>query len=657
MAPLPRGPWLLLAGLALALAVYAVRLTLGGGWPSWSDGLYYLVELGAVVACGWRAITSPVERSAWWLMTAALATYAAGDIAWSVAFQHRPADEIPYPSVVDALYLAFFPLAYLALVLLARRRGGRLSRLQWLDGVIAALGTAAVGVAVARPLLGDAATEGDALAVITNLAYPIADVVLLGITAGLLGALGRRTGATWIALAAAMAIFAIIDTVYLLRVADGTYDEGAVLNAGWPAAMLLFGVAAWLPRAPVRAGRTSPLDALVAPLLAGGAVLGLLVWDHFDRMPAACVLLSAACALGLLLRMVLLAAGHRRMRTRSEHDARTDALTGLPNRRALMELLDWIDAGAWPAVLALYDLDGFKVYNDHFGHPAGDVLLQRLAARLAAAMPQQGKAFRIGGDEFCVVVAPDEADAVLAAADVALREQGVGFAISGSRGVVRLPDEASDTTRALALVDERMYAAKRTGRASAVAQTRDVLMRAVTERSPALGGHVGDVAGMAVRVARRMGLPEEDVARVHAAAELHDVGKLAVPDAILDKPGPLDDGEWALMRRHTIVGERILLAAPALADIAPLVRASHERWDGAGYPDGLAGEQIPLGARIVSLCDAYDAMVTDRAYRRAMPVEDALAEIDRCCGTQFDPGVVAAFHAVLATSGELPLAA
>jgi diguanylate cyclase (GGDEF)-like protein len=392
------------------------------------------------------------------------------------------------------------------------------------------------------------------------------------------------------------------------------------------------------------------------PLAAGAAVLGLLQWDHYEALPAAVVWMSAACALGLLVRIVLLADGQRRMLRRSEHEARTDALTGLPNRRALMERLEWVERGRWPAALALYDLDGFKTYLDRYGHPAGDVLLQRLAGRLADAMPRSGDAFRIGGDEFCVVVGADDADAALAAADAALREHGDGFSIAGSRGVVRLPDEATDATHALVLVDQRMYEAKRGGRASAVAQTRDVLLRAVEERSPSLGGHVGDVAGLAVRVARHLGLSEEEVADVRAAAELHDVGKLAVPDAILDKPGPLDDHEWAFMQRHTIVGERILLAAPALAAVAPLVRASHERWDGGGYPDGLVGERIPLGARIVSLCDAFDAMVTDRAYRSAMSEQDALDEVERCAGTQFDPAVVGAFRAVLAQDGVLSLA-
>ena len=656
MVSVPRGPRLLLLGLAVLLAIYVARLALGAAWPAWTADLYYVIEIGALTACGWRALTSRSERAAWWCMTAALGSYSAADLYWVVAFQDLPADEIPYPSIDDALYLAFFPLAYLALVLLARSRGGRLSRQQWLDGLIAALGTSAVALAFARTLL-EGATEGETLAVATNLAYPVGDVVMVAMIAGLLGAFGRRAGATWIALAAAMTLFAVADTVYLLHVARGTYVENTLLDGAWPAALLLIGAAAWQPRAPQPALRDTPTTALGMPLAAGAAILGLLLWDHYEALPTAVVWLSAACALGLLVRIVLLADSQRRMLRRSEREARTDALTGLPNRRALMERLDWVERGGWPAVLALYDLDGFKTYNDRHGHPAGDALLQRLATRLAAAMPRNGDAFRIGGDEFCVVVGTDDAEATLAAADAALREHGDGFAIAGSRGVVRLPDEVTDATHALVLVDQRMYEAKRGGRASAVAQTRDVLLRAVEERSPSLGGHVGDVAGLAVRVARTLGLSDEEVADVRAAAELHDVGKLAVPDAILDKPGPLNDEEWALMHRHTIVGERILLAAPALAGVAPLVRASHERWDGGGYPDGLIGEQIPLGARIVSLCDAFDAMVTDRAYRRAMSVQDALEELDRCAGTQFDPAVVRAFRAVLAGDGAVSLAA
>jgi HD-GYP domain-containing protein (c-di-GMP phosphodiesterase class II) len=143
----------------------------------------------------------------------------------------------------------------------------------------------------------------------------------------------------------------------------------------------------------------------------------------------------------------------------------------------------------------------------------------------------------------------------------------------------------------------------------------------------------------------------EEIDALRHAAELHDIGKVAIPDAILNKPGPLDEKEWEFVRRHTLIGQRIVSAAAGLRPAGEVVRSSHERWDGKGYPDGLAGEQIPLGARIVAVCDAYHAMTADRVYRRAMSHEDAMAELQRCAGTQFDPEVVATFERAIATPG------
>ena len=155
------------------------------------------------------------------------------------------------------------------------------------------------------------------------------------------------------------------------------------------------------------------------------------------------------------------------------------------------------------------------------------------------------------------------------------------------------------------------------------------------------------MGALALAVGRRMGMSAEGLDVLARAAELHDVGKIAIPDAILNKPGPLDEEEWKFMRRHTILGERILMAASALRPVARLVRCSHERFDGGGYPDGLAGEQIPLGARIIFVCDAFDAMTSDRTYSTAIAPAEALAELRRCAGTQFDPRVVEAFAGTL----------
>jgi two-component system cell cycle response regulator len=179
-------------------------------------------------------------------------------------------------------------------------------------------------------------------------------------------------------------------------------------------------------------------------------------------------------------------------------------------------------------------------------------------------------------------------------------------------------------------------------------QLRDLALRVLAEQDPELYAHVHHVGRLADGVGRKLGLTVAERETLVLAAELHDVGKVAVPDSILHKPGPLDAHERALMNRHTLIGERILSAAPLLTAVSRHVRSSHERYDGAGYPDGLRGEEIPLLSRIIFVCDSFHAMVTDRPYRRAIGEQDAIAELRRCAGTQFDPVVVDAFVVGLA---------
>jgi diguanylate cyclase (GGDEF)-like protein len=331
--------------------------------------------------------------------------------------------------------------------------------------------------------------------------------------------------------------------------------------------------------------------------------------------------------------------------------AETDQLTGLGNRRALMADLESQAARATaeqPLVLALFDLDGFKAYNDAFGHPAGDGVLDRLGKRLAAAVRGDGRAYRMGGDEFCVLAlaTPARALAIVEAAVDALTEEGDGFSIGASHGTVLLPTDAADPHDALRIADTRMYARKNLGRTSAGRQSTDVLLSVLSATDPVLGEHIDGVADSCVAVGRELGMDEGEIPALRSAGALHGIGKVAIPDAILSKPGPLTEDEWQFVRRHTVIGERILRAAPALAPVAPLVRSAHEHFDGGGYPDGIAGEQIPLASRIVAVCDAFDAMVSARPYRSAMSEQDALQELRACAGTQFDPMVVAAFERV-----------
>jgi diguanylate cyclase (GGDEF)-like protein len=373
-------------------------------------------------------------------------------------------------------------------------------------------------------------------------------------------------------------------------------------------------------------------------------------------MSPASVGMLAIALLVVALAGVSLRTGRREL----EFQATTDGLTGLANRRKLIADLTRRARSATdsePLLLTLFDLNGFKNYNDTFGHPAGDALLLRLATALTAAVaPLGGRAYRPGGDEFCVIADAGHQQAIERAASGALSEHGDGFDVSAAFGSVVIPHDAADATEALRKADEAMYAQKHSGRANAGRQSSDVLARALAERHPDLGDHLDGVAELAVEVGRRLGVEGEELTQLRHAAALHDVGKVGIPDAIITKPTPLNEDEWAFMRRHTLIGERILAAAPALSSAARLVRSTHEEWDGSGYPDAISAGEIPLGSRIIAVCDAFDAMISNRPYATPKTVPEALAELRTCAGTQFDPAIVSAFEAVLADRARRPTA-
>ena len=326
-----------------------------------------------------------------------------------------------------------------------------------------------------------------------------------------------------------------------------------------------------------------------------------------------------------------------------------DPLTGLRNRRALMEELPRVCQRASedePAFLWFFDLNGFKRYNDSFGHVAGDILLARLGNRLREAVKAYGLVYRLGGDEFCVLIADPIRDphALFQRAREALSERGGAFAVTASAGAVEVPRETTEPTQALRLADQHMYREKAATRGGAADLITAVLHAALAQRHPDLGEHSNVVADDVATLARTIGLDDQSIKLIVKAGDLHDIGKLGIPDEIISKPGPLSDHEWEFMKQHTVIGEQIIAAAgPSLERIGPLVRASHERWDGMGYPDGLMGAKIPLGSRIIAICDSFSAMLDERAYKKAMPMDQALHELRRCAGTQFDPLLVDVF--------------
>ncbi len=639
-----------LAGLALL--AYVLHTAFGLGSPEldgfFQDWVYCGLIVAAGAACVTRAVAVQEERAAWLVMGIGLVAWAAGEVTWTLAYANDP--NPPYPSVADVLYLTFYPASYASLLLLARSRTDSFRSSLWLDGAIAALTVAALIATLAFQPIVDA-TSGGPAEIAVNLAYPAGDLLLLGLVVAVFGLNGWRPDPVWLLLGGGLALTAVADGLYLVQSATDQYVQGTLLDLAWPASALLVAVAAWQP-----ARRKITIQdwlIMVVPVGCGLVAVELLVYDHFESVNALSVSLAAWALLLALARMAFAFLENQRTLAQTHTEARTDSLTGLKNRRSLLadlELQLELSSLAAPRALLLFDLDGFKEYNDAFGHPAGDGLLVRLAARLADAVGSSGHAYRLGGDEFCALVLPgrDGIDSLVAACSAALTERGEGFEVGSSFGSVMLPEEANTPTVALSLADRRMYARKGGRRMSAGRQSRDVLLRTLSERRPDLHLRLRDIGELALAVGRELHMGPEGLDEVARAAELHDVGKIAVPDAILDKAGPLDPVEWSFMRRHPLIGERILLEAPALRPVARLVRSSHERWDGGGYPDGLRGDEIPLGARVVAVCDAFEAMTTERPYRGPVTHSDAIAELRRCAGTQFDPIVVEAFCKVIA---------
>jgi two-component system cell cycle response regulator len=634
--------WLVLYELRVVLAP---ELDLG---PLTSRGAHDLLLLVAAGLCFARLPSvRGAERLAWGLIGAGVLAWSLGEIFYT-AVLWEDADP-PIPSAADIGFLLFPPFLLAGAVVLLRARAREVPGRLWVDWLIAALSVSAVSAAIVFQTVVES-VEGKPLAVATALAYPLWDLVLIGLFVGALASVGWRLDRTWMLLVAGVSLFWLADSLYLVQTARGAYEAGGWFDAGWWAGLLLIATAAWQP--PAERRPVEQLRTIAVPLGFGLIGLGLLVYGALSALDPLSTALASASVLAVMARATLTFRENLAMLRSSRVEALTDALTGLGNRRALTRALDELIPRACPErplVLALFDLDGFKHYNDTFGHPAGDTLLVRLGGNLAGFLHGRGRAFRMGGDEFCALfeTAGEPPEPMLRGAAAALSEQGDGFSVGCSHGAVLLPVEAADAPSALRTADQRMYASKHAGRVSAERQSADVLLRALAERDPGLGAHQETVE-LATAAAERLGLSPDEVERVRHATELHDVGKVAIPDAILTKPGPLTDEEWAFVRRHPLIGARIVLGAPALARVASLVRASHERWDGAGYPDGLAGEGIPIGARVVAVADAYAAMISDRPYRQAYSDAEALDELRSAAGTQFDPQVVEAWCAAWA---------
>jgi len=640
-----------------------------------------------------------------------------------------------FPSWADAGFLGSLILMCGATLALPGRPMPAVVRVRvLLDGLMTMAGLVTFSWLFA---LGPTLLAGDQtpFAKILGAAYPVLDLAMMfcviALSASSPDAGIRRVRGL---LCAGVLAFVVADSAYLVMTVNGTYHTGELTDVGWFVANLLTAQTAVSLRklrrrstedeaaSEVRAEslRSASLARTMLPYALVPAVAALLlgVWrERLDPRLELGVYVGSGVLLALILVRQFLALAensrlHRYLQNayrELEAHATTDAMTGLPNHRTfqarLRAALLPAETEGGPTSLILVDVDRFKAYNDHYGHPAGDEALKIVAQTLRDGVREGDLAARYGGEEFAAVLPRTTSDEAMAVAErIRAACEATEFpcrAVTLSIGIATA-EEGADPGTLIEAADRALYAAKHGGRNQVVREGATLARPHLEVRegglspetlpadfsleasrrlgvarlasSPSLDGPTGplvrglmamlelrdhEVERHADRVMRFcLRLAEEAASKgiakvsptqmsdLHLGALLHDIGKVGLPDAILNKPGALTPQEWEIVRRHPIQGAEILSNFPELAGAAPVVRSQHERWDGTGYPDGLAGEAIPLGARLFALADTLDALSGDQAYRAARPLSEIRDEVRRMSGKQFDPALAEAFLGV-----------
>ena len=654
------------AGFLLAVVAALLAATAWAPAP-WRDLVLDGVEVACVLALLLRAFR-PHQRVAWGLLGVSLLAWTAGDIIYTL----RP--DLPVPSIADAGWLAFYPPATAAVILLMTTRFRGIGSALWLDGINAGLATAALGAAVVLGPVAATATGGN-LAVGVNLAYPVGDMALLGLV--VLGlAVGGWADRPFLLLGVGLGLTAIADGLYLGLYAAGAWPDASLLDALWPAATIVIAFAAWHDHPATVPSIARGLRQIGIPVAGALVGLGVLVADQVDGLSPVAIALAIAILMVGIARFALTFAEKERALAGLHLRATTDPLTNLPNHREFHERLsaeaDRARRHGRALSVVLLDLDHFKLVNDTYGHPMGDRTLAHVAETLRGVIRPGDTLARIGGEEFGWILPETEALYAWQAAERA-RElllsrpvPRVGR-INFSAGVCDLDqvDSLLGGPELMRLADGALYWAKRNGRGVTFRYTPAVvtaltaeemagssarehslvtvraLARAVDARDPHTHEHSERVAELAVAMAAELGWSEPRRTLLLEAALVHDIGKIGVPDEVLLKASPLTEQERALVEAHAAAGARIVTGALTDEQVS-WIRWHHESMDGTGYPDRLVGDQIPEGARIIGVADAFDDMTATRSYRNPLARHEALQECLARSGTQFWPAAVQA---------------
>ncbi|HZG98605.1 MAG TPA: diguanylate cyclase [Nocardioidaceae bacterium] len=674
------------------LAAYAGATWLTAGSPAARQALgelVYLVPIAvAAVLSVWVACKGSEPRWFWRLLAASNVLWLGGDLTWAT-YSYVLHEQAPFPSVADAVYLGSYALVPVA-VIVGFHAAGRLSSLRGL--LDAAIVASALGFTGWELLIQPQLTGALDAATLTGIAYPMLGVVII-VTLLAVGSSHRSVPLPMMGIAAAFAVSAVTDAGYTWATVLHAYLPGSWLNVGWQVEAVLMSLALLVA---LRHDEGAPSErergrdfALVPVVASVAVVMVLLLWDVHDGVVAPNSVVSALIVLVIVvMRFAVSLLDLHRTTTRlddalreQERLAVTDGLTGLYNRRFITELLtievDRALRGQRPLSVIAIDIDHFKRINDTHGHPVGDAVLGEVGRRLSGALRGSDVLARTGGEEFLVLAHDTDAVEVLDVAerirqavgtsDVVLNPTSAhpklpGVRVTVSIGLATL--EEGDSYDSLSRrADRALYAAKEGGR-DRVMTTDEIkgsvglavdpaalavleLVADIVDRRLSPDEHSTSVAVWSSQVAGALGLPPRTRAEIGMAGRLHDIGKIDIPDSILQKRAPLAESEWALLQAHPVTGADMMrgLVPPG---VAAIVASHHERYDGAGYPHGLPAQDIPVGARVIAVTDAYAAMTARRHYAPRQTHDEADAELVRCSGTQFDPAVVAAFRALLA---------
>jgi two-component system cell cycle response regulator len=635
--------------------------------------LYCTISASAAVAtfAGVRR-NRPQWRRPWVFLALSQVVYAIADLTFYAS--HYIFEYTVYPSYADIFYLGHYPLMVAGVILLIRRRTPGLDLPSLLDAAVLAV---VAGMASWLYVIGpQARLTSPVLVKIASLGYPMMDLALFVVALRLIFGAGPRPRA-FVLLTCNLLGILTADTIYVLQRLDGSYHAGNFLDAIWLSANLCIGAAALHPtmarlvdRAHVKdvglsRGRIIALcsAALAAPIL-------MLVHDVGQSSQDVLVIAAGSALLSLLIiaRLAGLVADQRKL-------AITDSLTGLHTRRffeAQLPLeISRARRGDGSVAVFIIDVDRFKSINDNYGHPAGDDVLMEVAARLRAASRAGEVLARYGGEEFALLV-PDAGPGRLSVIANRLRERvaekpipvnagndDIPLFVTVSVGSASFPTHGDGPDDIVVIADRALYAAKAAGRNRIAVgpeplpavdpDTDGAMAEFLCQVADRVDGwlhrydHSRSVSRWAGVAAGEFGLDAPTIRVTQLAGRLHDIGKVIIPEVVLTKPGALSEEEWRLLRQHPDFGYRLARMVPGFAGVAHVIRQQHERYDGAGYPDGLRGADIRAEARILSVCVAWAAMRSNRPHQTALDENRARRELWSGRGQQFDPDVVDLF--------------